>query len=127
MEKYKNNINLLRKKAGLTVQELADKSGYTRAYINQLKAGTKRLNSDVINKLSAVLKCAPSDLISEDDHEIDTNIKSCMRLVIKIAMGLELELSSIEALDVAESTYASIKKILSEKKNITLINQKKEI
>lgn len=62
-----NNIDYLREKAGLTVVELADKSGISRGYLNKLKAGRQRLNTDVITKLSKALGCKPGEIIS-DDH-----------------------------------------------------------
>lgn len=59
-----NNIDELRKKAGLTVQELADGSGYSRGYIQRLKKGAKRINQEVMERLAKPLRCKPEDIIA---------------------------------------------------------------
>lgn len=48
----------------MTVQELANKAFMTRGYLNKLKSGRARLNSDVLHKLSVALGCSPSDIIN---------------------------------------------------------------
>lgn len=59
-----NNIDLLRERVGLTVQELADKAGLTRGYLNKLKAGRARFNSHTLQKLSEALDCTAADIIA---------------------------------------------------------------
>lgn len=60
-----NNIDKLRKKAGITIDQLAERTGYSKSYINKLKAAKKRLNSDVLEKLAAALHCNPSDFLGD--------------------------------------------------------------
>lgn len=62
----KNNIDYFRKKAGLTVQQLAELAGMSRIYLQELKAGKKRLNEDVLQRLAAALHCRIQDLVAED-------------------------------------------------------------
>lgn len=50
-----SNIDYYRKKAGITVQQLADRAGISRGYLNELKRGDKRMNVDIMNKLSKPL------------------------------------------------------------------------
>ncbi len=65
----RNNIDRLRRGAGLTVQQLADKIGVSRQYMTDLKHpenGRARLNADTIEKLCKVLKCTPADIFADD-------------------------------------------------------------
>lgn len=62
----KNNIDNLRKEAGLTVQQLAEKAGMSRIYLQEVKSGRKRMNEDIIKRLAAALNCRPQDIISDD-------------------------------------------------------------
>ena len=59
-----HNIDILRKRAGLTVKDLAERSGISRDYLNKLKAGNKRLNLDVITRLAKTLRVQPAELIA---------------------------------------------------------------
>lgn len=58
-----NNIDVLRKKAGLTVAELAERAGISRIYLQELKSGKKRFNTDILERLAKVLHCAPADIL----------------------------------------------------------------
>ena len=59
----KNNIDILRKQAGLTVQALAEKTGISRVYLSNLKDGKKELNGRVISKLAEALGCEPHEIL----------------------------------------------------------------
>lgn len=60
-----NNIDILRKKAGLTLDQLAELMGITRSYLMKLKAGRQRLNADHLEKMAEIFKCDPSEIIGE--------------------------------------------------------------
>jgi transcriptional regulator with XRE-family HTH domain len=62
-----NKIDFYRKKAGLTVQQLADDAGISRNYLQKLKVGDKRLNIEIMEKLADVLGCSSADLITSDE------------------------------------------------------------
>lgn len=126
MEKYRNNISILRKLAGLTIDEIAERSGYSRAYINQLQAGSKRLNTDVITILSKILECNPEDLISDDYQAIDTNTKASMKLVLKVAKSMGIIPDSLAAYNCAEAVLNFIEDFFQKKTNINNPPDKKE-
>lgn len=50
----------------MTQQELADASGLSLGYVSNLERGAKRHNEDVLDALSAALKCEPADLLSRN-------------------------------------------------------------
>lgn len=49
-------------KADMTLRELEDKSGVSRATINNIENGIGNPTVDVICRLSIALKCSPYDL-----------------------------------------------------------------
>lgn len=53
----------LRIKAGLTLEELSDATKMSPSYLSRLESGSRRLNEDIINRLSTALKCTPADLL----------------------------------------------------------------
>lgn len=65
----KNNIDRLRKQAGLTVQALADEVGVSRVYLSDLKDGRKDLNGRIIAKLAKALRCEPHEILGTSDEE----------------------------------------------------------
>ena len=46
MSKYQSNLKLLRSKAGITQQELADRTGLTRSRINNYEQGFRKIEKD---------------------------------------------------------------------------------
>jgi transcriptional regulator with XRE-family HTH domain len=54
----------IRRSRGLTLEALSELTGISPSYLSRLEAGARRLNTDLINKLSTVLGCSPADLIS---------------------------------------------------------------
>lgn len=58
-----NNIGFLRKKNGLSMQELADLVGTSQQQIDRLEKGQRRLTADWMDKLSIALNCKPAELI----------------------------------------------------------------
>lgn len=62
-----NNIDYYRKKAGLTVQALAEKLGITREYLQELKAGRKPGGFTValLEEMGSHLGCTAAQLISK--------------------------------------------------------------
>lgn len=47
MPKYSNNLKLLRKQAGLTQQELADRTGLSRSRINNYEQGIRGIEKSI--------------------------------------------------------------------------------
>jgi len=58
-----NNLKNLRKEKKLTLEKLAELSQLSPSYLSRLEMGTRRFNTDILQKLSTILHCHPSDLI----------------------------------------------------------------
>lgn len=65
-EKYHSNIDYFRNIIGITVVELAKRSGLSRGYINEVKRGDKAASRDALIKLAVALNTTPARLIDAD-------------------------------------------------------------
>lgn len=107
----KNNINELVKRSGKTFQQVADEAGMTRGYLNELKAGKKRLNSDVLESLAKVLGCTPADIIAESlDKPSDKQINqvllaSCLSAVMLASEKMNIKLRREKMIATAVKLY----------------------
>lgn len=61
--KLGKNIALLRRKAGLTQEQLADKTGLSLTFVGYIEIGQKRPTLKTLNKISSVLRVKVKDLI----------------------------------------------------------------
>ena len=52
LQKYVSNLKLLRNQAGITQQELADRTGLTRSRINNYEQGVRKIEKDVAATLA---------------------------------------------------------------------------
>jgi len=59
----RNPLRDLRVNKGYTLEELALATGLSPSYLSRLESGSRRLNADIIQKLSTILECAPADLL----------------------------------------------------------------
>lgn len=53
----------LRLVRGYTLEELAELTGLSPSYLSRLESGSRRLNADIMQKLSGILGCNPGDLL----------------------------------------------------------------
>jgi transcriptional regulator with XRE-family HTH domain len=60
----KHPLRELRIKAGYTLEELADVTKMSPSYLSRLESGSRRLNADLLHRLSAALSCNPSELLT---------------------------------------------------------------
>lgn len=60
---YTNRIREWRQKRGLSLQQLAEASDTTRAQIDKLERGERRLTVDWMLRIAAPLECLPADLL----------------------------------------------------------------
>ncbi len=67
MAAMENNLLKLRAARGLSLQKLADMTGYSAQYLNKLETGkeNKRLNTDLITVLCKALKCTVTELLGD--------------------------------------------------------------
>ena len=66
-----NNIRRVRKEHGISQKELADKIGVSQSAVNQWEVGKRIPKVQTIFRLSKAIPCAPKELMSEFDVEID--------------------------------------------------------
>lgn len=53
----------LRLARGFTLEELAELTGLSPSYLSRLESGSRRLNADILQKLSNILGCNPGELL----------------------------------------------------------------
>ncbi len=63
------HLKYLRKKNGYTLESLADVTSISVSYLSRLESGSRRLNTDLIRRLSHAFNCSPAELLQETIHE----------------------------------------------------------
>lgn len=63
-----NRLRALRKAAGLTQAELADKTGVSQPAISQLENGQLSMDLQWMRAFARALGCAPVDLLPDEDN-----------------------------------------------------------
>jgi transcriptional regulator with XRE-family HTH domain len=58
-----NRIEEIRKARGLTLEELADKAGFSIPYVWQMSRGVRNVSIKNLERLATALDCRPEDLI----------------------------------------------------------------
>ena len=71
-----NRIKTERRKLGLTQEALAEKLDVSIGYISQVERGMTKISLDLLSRVSAILKCDVSVLITESAVNSDTYMKS---------------------------------------------------
>jgi len=91
-------IKNLRKKKGLTLQELSQRSGVSPGYISMLERGFKKSPTlDVLKKLAKGLEVNLSELIGEELVNLEKDERT--KLLLRAANELsKLDLESLEQL-----------------------------
>lgn len=62
-----NNIREIRKRLGLTLEQVAERAGTSFAMIQKLETGERRLTTTWMKRISEALRCRPQDLIANED------------------------------------------------------------
>src|SRR3990167_2084631 len=58
-----NNLKSMRKEKKLTLGKLAELTRLSPSYLSRIEVGSRRMNTDILQKLSRILECHPSDLL----------------------------------------------------------------
>jgi transcriptional regulator with XRE-family HTH domain len=58
-------LRFLRKSTGLTLESLAEITGISISYLSRLESGSRRLNTDLISRLSKAFGCDPAELLHD--------------------------------------------------------------
>jgi transcriptional regulator with XRE-family HTH domain len=61
-----SKLRALRKAKGFTLEQLAELATISPSYLSRLEAGDRRLNTDLIHKLSSVLHCPSAELLDDE-------------------------------------------------------------
>lgn len=62
------HLKFLRKKNGYTLETLSKVTNISISYLSRLESGSRRLNTDLIRRLSHAFGCDPSELLQEVSH-----------------------------------------------------------
>ena len=74
-ESLGKNIKTLRKQKNITLQELADRTGFTKSYLSKIERSKKAPPYSTVNKIATVLEVEVSHLMSEKlEHFSDIRI-----------------------------------------------------
>lgn len=85
MSSIGKNIQIARKKAGLTQEELAIKMGYkSKSTINKIELGVNDIPQSKIAKFAEVLGTSPSVLMGWVDEETSKKNDLLVRVVVKM-------------------------------------------
>ena len=67
-----NNLRALRKKAGLSIEDLARKVEASISLISKLERGERNVSFRWVNKLATALDCAPSEIVGDNIETLDS-------------------------------------------------------
>lgn len=83
----KNNIRQLRKKAGLTQEQLAEKIGISQVHLGRLENNARSMDLEQVEKIAAALGCKPLDVLPTawQPEEITPEEREILRMIRKTA------------------------------------------
>ena len=76
-------LGILRKKAGLTQLELADKLNVSRSLIAEYERGTRRLHDEVLIKIAKLLKVSVDEILGLKNNK-SNDIKPSLRFIKRL-------------------------------------------
>jgi transcriptional regulator with XRE-family HTH domain len=74
------HLKFLRKRTGLTLEILSELTGISVSYLSRLESGSRRLNTDLIRRLSNAFSCDPAELLVDKIHEESALLPTEIRL-----------------------------------------------
>ena len=63
------HLKYLRKRSGYTLETLSEITSISISYLSRLESGSRRLNTDLIRRLSHAFSCDPAELLQEVSHD----------------------------------------------------------
>jgi len=103
MAAMNNNISFLRKKLGLSQQELANIIGTSQQQIDRLEKAERKLTADWMQKLSLALKCKPADLI--DFTQTQSSATKVETAIARVIGAIETKFSNMVREFAADEQY----------------------
>ena len=81
----KNNIRQLRKKAGLTQEQLAEKIGISQVHLGRLENNARSMDLEQVEKIASALGCKPLDVLPTawQPEEITPEEREILRMIRK--------------------------------------------
>lgn len=70
------HLKYLRKRSALTLENLSQLTGISVSYLSRLESGARRLNTDLIKRLSQALDCDPAELLQDTVHDENAFVSS---------------------------------------------------
>jgi transcriptional regulator with XRE-family HTH domain len=67
------HLKYLRKRNGYTLESLSEITSISISYLSRLESGSRRLNTDLIRRLSHAFRCDPAELLQEVSHDSRTS------------------------------------------------------
>ncbi|MDR0661777.1 MAG: helix-turn-helix domain-containing protein [Holosporales bacterium] len=89
------HLKYLRKRVGLTLEILSELTGISVSYLSRLESGSRRLNTDLIRRLSGAFGCDPAELLVDKIHEESAILPAEIRMRRGEMFGRSLEGSPI--------------------------------
>lgn len=83
----KNNIRILRKKAGLTQEQLAEKVGISQVHLGRLENNARSMDLEQVEKIANALGVKPLDILPKEwqPEEITPEEQEILRMIRKTA------------------------------------------
>lgn len=83
----KNNIKELRKKRGLTQQQLAEKIGVSQVHMGRLESNARSMDLEQVEMIAAALGVKPFDILPQEwqPEEITPEEREMLRMVRKMS------------------------------------------
>lgn len=75
------HLKYLRKRTGLTLENLSQIAGISVSYLSRLESGARRLNTDLIRRLSKAFGCDPAELLQDTVHDESVLISNATRKI----------------------------------------------
>lgn len=116
------NLRLLRRIRGLTLEELSEKVGISVSYLSRIESGNRRVTEPLLFKLSELLECDPSEILSNEPPEKQIaslgfssfslqsksspeKVSELMELLAKVAGQLDSSVQSTKRIPLFTSHY----------------------
>lgn len=71
---HPNRIEEMRKAKGLTLEELAERSGFSTPFVWQMANGVRNVKLANLERLATALECRPEDLLNVETGKTNTDI-----------------------------------------------------
>lgn len=93
----KNNIRALRKKAGLTQEQLAEKIGISQVHLGRLENNARSMDLEQVENIAKALGVQPLDILpsSWQQEEITPEEREILRMIRKTATPQSTDNSNI--------------------------------